>query len=378
MHRPYAVLVTGLLLVTGLVWTPDAFAARHQSARLIMHPQIAQPGRSPASADRARSAMTAVLRPVRSGRKVVLQRRSGGRWVDVATRREDGHGVVEVTAPYRVAGRIATYRVTARRHRDLDRISSAAVRADRWGPADFSAQFSGTYPAPALPPDWTTRVQDYTDQRECAHTDPRAARVANGTANLSVLADTTRSGKCTPSDFPGRFTWRLNGMISTQGTYAFKYGYAAARMKFQPRAGQHASFWLQHGPALGDGGTGGAEIDTIEWYGNRPNPDREMSCQIHTPAASYPSGVRAYIRKPGRFGSHWAGRYHVFSVEWTPAAYTFRIDGKVVRRVTRGVSDQPEYLVLSLLSSDWELNANPDAQRQTMHVDWVRVWDRHP
>jgi beta-glucanase (GH16 family) len=65
-------------------------------------------------------------------------------------------------------------------------------------------------------------------------------------------------------------------------------------------------------------------------------------------------------------------------VEWTPSAYTFRIDGKRVRRITRGVSDQPEYLVLSLLSSDWELNMAPRAIRQTMHVDWVRVWDRRP
>jgi beta-glucanase (GH16 family) len=67
----------------------------------------------------------------------------------------------------------------------------------------------------------------------------------------------------------------------------------------------------------------------------------------------------------------------VFSVEWTPTAYIFRVDGVETYRQTKNISGAPEYLVLSLLSSDWEL---PDLDTSKlpvdMKVDWVRVWQQ--
>jgi hypothetical protein len=361
-----------LALATGLLWSPDVSeaASTKQRATLTMHPQLVQPGSSPASPDSARSAMTATLRPVRTGRKVVLQRRSGTRWVDVVTRRENGRGVVEFSAAYRVNRRIATYRVKALRSSGLPAKASAAVATNSVGTPAFTERFSGS----GVPPQWSHRLQGYTDQRACARIDPAATGVANGVAALMVLPDPTQTGSCTVGT--SSYTWRRNGMIGTQGAFAFKYGYAAARIKFQPGAGQHAGFWLQPDPRLPTSGRPGVEIDTIEWYGNHPNPGMDMSSQIHTATADYPSSADAHITNPGRFGSDWSGKYHVFSVEWTRSGYTFRIDGKQTRRITSGVSDQPEYLILSLLSSNWELRYNPTlAQKKpTMSVDWVRVW----
>jgi hypothetical protein len=365
-----------LALATGLLWSPDvsAAASTKQSATLTMRPQLAQPGSSPANPDSARSAMTATLRPVRTGRKVALQRRSGTRWVDVVTKRENGRGVVEFAAAYRVNRRIATYRVKALRSNGLPAKASSGVATDSVGSPAFTERFSGG----GVPQQWSHRLQGYTDQRACARIDPAATVVANGVAALSVLPDRTQTGSCTVG--ASSYAWRLNGMIGTQGAFAFKYGYAAARIRFQPGAGQHAGFWLQPDPRLAAAGTHGAEIDTIEWYGNHRNPGKDMSCQIHTATSSYPSSADAHITDPGRFGSDWSSKYHVFSVEWTPSAYTFRIDGKQTRRVTSGVSNQPEYLILSLLSSDWELRYNPTlAQKKpTMSVDWVRVWSPNP
>ena len=45
----------------------------------------------------------------------------------------------------------------------------------------------------------------------------------------------------------------------------------------------------------------------------------------------------------------------MFSVEWSPGGYVFRIDGRETWRTSAGVSRRPEYLILSLLSSDYEL-----------------------
>ena len=375
MHRlPVALTsVLALALSVVVVSTPEAVAAG-QTANFYMLPQLAQPGSSPASAGRARSAMWAKLRPARPGRKVVLQRKSGARWINVSASREDRQGVAEFTAPYQVKGKVARYRVSAVRYKGLRKVNSASAATNTWGAPDFDDSFSGSYAGGDLPR-WATRYQTYgaTTQRTCAATDDTATRVANGTAQLSVIEsagpDPSAEPRCRPDGDSSTYAWRHNGMIGTQGDYSFRYGYAAARIKFQDKPGQHAGFWLQQAAP------GGAEIDAIEWYGRRPNADKQMSSQVHVGDASYPDSQGAYLTRASRFGSDWSSKYHVFSVEWTPRAYVFRIDGKQTRTITRYVSDQPEYLVLSLLSSDWELGAAPEAPRQTMNVDWVRVWD---
>ncbi len=55
--------------------------------------------------------------------------------------------------------------------------------------------------------------------------------------------------------------------------------------------------------------------------------------------------------------------------------YTFHVDGRVLFTTNKGVSQAPEYLILSLLTSDWGLpNLDLRAAPQQMNVDWVRVW----
>jgi hypothetical protein len=381
VHRlstPITAALTVALAATLAAVPGVSVAARdRQSARLIIHPRIAQPGTSPASANRARSAMTATLTPHRAGRKVMLQRHKGHRWVKVKLGRETRRGAVEFTAPYRVGGKIARYRVVALPHEGLPRKASAAASTDRWGAPDYSEQFSGTFSGHDLPRPWAHRLQGYGDvaNRSCAASEARATRIAQGTARLMVLRSSGPDPVLRPTCRVGgaSYDWRVNGNIGTRGGFSFRYGYAAARIKFQPRAGQHASFWLLPDASQAEPGTRGAEIDTIEWYGDRANDDNELANMIHYD--DWPQ-IGGTIRNPGRFGDRWAGRYHVFSVEWTPRAYVFRIDGKRTRRINTAVSHQPEYLILSLVSSDFELKFAPQARRQTMHVDWVRVWDR--
>ena len=66
----------------------------------------------------------------------------------------------------------------------------------------------------------------------------------------------------------------------------------------------------------------------------------------------------------------------MFSVQWTPRWLVFRIDGKETWRIGGRISQVPQYLIFSLLSSDYELPLLQDRQLpQHMHVDWVRVWE---
>ena len=63
-------------------------------------------------------------------------------------------------------------------------------------------------------------------------------------------------------------------------------------------------------------------------------------------------------------------------MQWTPRSLIFRIDGKETWRIGGRISQVPQYLILSLLSSDYELPQIQDRQLpQHMYVDWVRVWE---
>jgi hypothetical protein len=65
--------------------------------------------------------------------------------------------------------------------------------------------------------------------------------------------------------------------------------------------------------------------------------------------------------------------YHVYSVAWTPTSYVFRMDGVVTFQTSRPhLWRGPEYPVLSLLTSDWEIPAYTAGT--AMRVDWVKVW----
>ncbi|RYP83163.1 glycoside hydrolase family 16 protein [Nocardioides guangzhouensis] len=379
-------LVGGITCSSGPAAASETVAARTtQTATLSVHPQLAQPGTGTRSAGGARSTVTATLRPVREGRTVLLQRRTGSGWDTVAEGRENGRGIAQFNAPFRRNGAFQTYRAVAPRTASLARIATTGQSTSRWAQADFTDQFSGT----TLGSAWSQRRQDFgaTQYRKCSRGGvPRASRVGNGALRLSVLRDAgpnpaTRPKCRTPY---GTFQWRANGHISTSGTQAFRYGYAAARIKFQPRRGQHAAFWMQPQTRTATEGSArntGAEIDVIEWFGNN-HPQGGLTSFVY----DYPNDGRAgvtprktggWIKNPGRFGKDWASRYHVFSVQWTPNVYIFRIDGKETFRTTRGVSGQPQYLILSLLSSDYEIpHLRPGKLPQHMYVDWVRYWER--
>ena len=88
-------------------------------------------------------------------------------------------------------------------------------------------------------------------------------------------------------------------------------------------------------------------------------------------------GCRPHATDALEHGDAWWKKYHVFSVEWTPDAYIFRVDGRESFRQTENISGKPEFLVLSLLSSDWELPDLDKSQIPTdMKVDWVRVYQQ--
>ena len=354
-------------------------ASRHQRIRLEALPQVVQPGGAVASPDAARAAVVATLRPVRPGRRVQLQVQEGEGWRAVASRRQDGLGRVQFPAAAAVDGRPLTYRVKAMASSTTNPFTSSPVSTARWLDATWTDEFDGSHLAPV----WNHRGREYAhgSRRSCAKGDPSAVRVGGGAVRLSVIADPDATTRCRIEGRDaraGRFAYRLNGHIGTQHAFAFRYGVAAARVKFHRLRGQHGAFWLQPVDGM-QAGALGTEIDVVEYFGDH-HPQGGLASFMHRyegkrriASGGWIPGSRSYLasRDDG-----WSRNYHVFSVEWTPRMLVFRIDGQETGRRRGTVSTVPQFPILSLIAANYEIPKIQEKRLpQHMYVDWVRVWE---
>lgn len=319
----------------------------------------------------------------KAGKKVKLQRKSGSSWVTKDKTEIDKKGFALFAVPPGKPASPVTYRI------DGPGAASAAVSTSEWGTtADFVDDFGGSK---LNTTHWQHRQQDYypDSKRTCAKGSPKAVKVGGGTAKLSVLVDKSRTSLCKPKKpgkdaIYGKFKYRLNANIGTQLTHSITYGVVAARIKFNPLQGQHASLWMQPTNTADTVGKG-TEIDIIEWFG-KDLPNGGLTSFVYAPSiggTKHKISSTGFIKNPEQYlmneKDDWFKRYHVFSVEWSTSGYIFRIDGQEVGRITKGVSSVPEYPILSLLSSDYELPKLPDRDEkknlpQTMQVDWIKTW----
>jgi len=124
----------------------------------------------------------------------------------------------------------------------------------------------------------------------------------------------------------------------------------------------------------------GTEIDVMEFFGETGRDDETVASHVHYYEAGWDKvslgdAFPVARRGLGR-GRSWWDEFHVFSVEWTPTEYVFRIDGREYYRETGAVSQAAQYLVLSNLTSDYELDELTSGElADTAQVDWVRVFD---
>ena len=345
-------------------------------------PQIVQPGRKTAKASSAKVAVETTVSPKRKT-VVTLQVKSGKKWKKLSSAATSSKGKHVFTAALKRGGKAATYRVV------VGKTASAEASTAAWAKPSFADEFAGK-----MNKAWKGQRQHYNPQglRSCSKGSDKAAKVTGGTLRLSVLKDTSRKDKCNAKrngKSTGKFAYRLNGNVSTQDRYSFKYGHAAARIKFPRSMGQHGGFWMMpqvHVPNTVDPKKTGAEIDVVESFGqNYSKKHQGMTSFTYHWVMKNGKGTQqktgGYIKNITSFlngkNDNWWDAYHVFSVEWTPTQYIFRIDGKETWRSTKGVSGQPQYLALSLLSSDYEISLLKGDKNlpQHMNVDWVRVWE---
>lgn len=358
---------------TTLPTTTAAKAATKSAVagRLSLMPGIAQRGRTAAAPVSGTQAL-AVFPRARTGQATTLQAKADGGWQSVATARLDRVKSAVFTLPHSTG----TFRAVV--------TGTAAVTNTVQG-RDFEMVFSDTFSGNRLDTSkWSdTKTIAPAHMRMCSRNSPHARSVAGGVVHLGVAPDRDKAGQTC--------RWRLNGrsgshpymwntQLNTDGKFDFTYGYAAARMRMHRDKGMHASFWSQPTnwytagrPALG------TEIDVVEFFGRTNDGTGTIASFVHWLDANGnmnkrgDKAPRANLLLPA--GDNWWNAYHVFSVERTPEAIIFRVDGREFRRETEVVSRAPQYLLLSMLTSDYEMERLTRAgMRQTAAVDWVRVW----
>jgi beta-glucanase (GH16 family) len=388
-RRVLAGSVTALLLPASLLLTVETGSASDSAARSVstsvtkkagqkisldVLPQIVQQGKRTASPNSAKAAVTATIKPVKVGRPVILEQLNGSSWKKVG---KDRFGRVDFSALVSKGGQPLTYRVTAQKYRGLKSID-ATGDTSRWLVPTFTDEFSGS----TLSPVWSMRGQDYepASKRKCSKGSPKAVKVTGGALRLSVIKDRSRKGKCLAKSrkLKKRIAYRLNGHVGTKDGFDFKYGVAAARIKMHKSQGQHASFWSQPTDENGPH-SDGHEIDVIEYFGDK-HPQGGLTSFIHWYKGKRLIKTGSWIKDSKSFLKNkrdgWSKNYHVFSVQWTPNVIIFRIDGKETWRTSARVSKEQQYLILSLLASDYEaLEMSDKKLPQHMYVDWVRVWE---
>ena len=363
--------------------------ARARSARrvdvigrgtLVALPPVVQPG-TVAGAPRNAGQVVATFDPARPGRAVLLERRTGNDWRQVARKRQDALGVGGLPG----AARAPTAHAPLTRGVATSVTGTVVSRA--WTPA-FEDTFSG---AGLDTVGWNDQRREHESvyaPRTCARTDPAARRVEGGVLHLGIALDPDRlDQRCsyTTDEGAGEQAYLLTSQVATEHTRLFRHGIIAARMKPQRAKGMHSGFWmLPEATKFTDGDPRPAPRST-SWSSSAR---RRTAARRSAPSSATTSPgwqnvqARRHVpRGPPRAqqGARWWDEFHVFSVEWTPTEYVFRVDGREYHRETNAVSQAQQYLVLSMLASDHELaELTADELGDTAQVDWVRVFDAQP
>ncbi len=351
---------------------------RKQRGTLKVLPQIAgSPSSQVGTPADASNLVQAAFAPARPGREVTFEARDDdGEWRSMGRDSQDGDGRASMVAAD--ADAFDEWRVTAAAADGLDEV--AVTRTARGWSESFVSDFDG-----GAAPEWAPRLPlQWLASGTCGYIDPDAVAYSDGVAQLSTRAHNRpprdmegtapqqQVHEETCRDATGVARYFASSMIVSQQDgqlFSFVHGVAAARVKFDRRRGQHAAFWLQTNEPED------TEIDVVESYGESERP---LSTGLHVTredGSTRPFQIRISDVLPNDVEADWYDEFHVFSVEWTPDEYVFRIDGVETFRTRQGASSSPHFVILSNFAADWEIPLN-NGEPATMEVDWVRVWQR--
>lgn len=163
------------------------------------------------------------------------------------------------------------------------------------------------------------------------------------------------------------------GAMDTRGKFEHAFGYYVARCQMPKEPGHWSAFWMMCGGVskVGDDGRDGTEIDIVEM----PWRDGRLTANLHWDG---------YGKDHQHAGTNFTNRavlegFHDYGLLWEPNRYVFYVDGKEVwRTAAGGVSQVPEYLMLTNEIGTWAGKIQDAKLPDYFVVDYVRVYDLAP
>ncbi len=153
-----------------------------------------------------------------------------------------------------------------------------------------------------------------------------------------------------------------SGALITYKSFRFTYGIVKIRARIPAGRGLWPALWLL------DYAGGAQEIDIMEAVGHQPNI---AYMTLHYPT---PDGSKS-------LGSYYSGRnlstgFHIFSVDWSPSAITWYIDGIQRYRLTDHIPSKPMYLIMNLaVGGDWPGPPTKSTKFPAFfNIDYVRIY----
>jgi beta-glucanase (GH16 family)/regulation of enolase protein 1 (concanavalin A-like superfamily) len=206
----------------------------------------------------------------------------------------------------------------------------------------------------------------------------------------SPSAVSVGDGKLTISTYTLGGT-HYTGMIATQNTYLYTYGYIEARINYDSNPGMWSAFWMQSptmGNPIGSPNSAGTEIDICEHRkvdGSGVNRDGNIGGVIHWDG--YGTAHRSHGYDSGNLGL--GTGYHIYGMEWTPTQQKFYINGILRWTINNNAANSPvsqrsEFIILSSEVEDggWSSTVpvggygTLTTTTTKMEVDYVRVYRR--
>lgn len=159
-----------------------------------------------------------------------------------------------------------------------------------------------------------------------------------------------------------------SGMISTEKSFAQRYGYWEMRGQVPKGKGLWSAFWLLKTDAQAPNWP--PELDILEAHGDKPRT-HFMTAHSKDARGRYRKDFLAYE------GADLTAGPHTFGLLWTPEALVwYQDDVEQYRVATPPGFDAPMHLIVNLaVGGEWP--GSPDAATQfpaALKVDHVRVW----
>jgi beta-glucanase (GH16 family) len=266
----------------------------------------------------------------------------------------------------------------------LQLYSCNGTNAQIWNPAllwhlVWSDEFDWGYGAPIDSSKWTAETGGNgwgNQELEYYTNSTQNAQQQNG----SLVMTATRENAYQYGCWYGTCQY-TSARLVTKGKFQFTYGRAEARIKIPRGRGLWSAFWALGGniDSPGVGWPNCGEIDIMENVGQEPQRNHGS---LHGPGYSGANPLTAWNDVAGAL----ADDFHVYAVEWEPAAIRFYVDNTLYETRTPAdvpgggwwVYDHGFFLLLNVaVGGNWP--GSPDWSTsfpQQMLVDYVRVYQR--